>query len=664
MKKPLQEHLDIPDDDEEQLVIDGPGPRPATQTLAALAVEAALTRTARRRIESGRPIAVVVQTPSAAWVAPVQRAMQRRWGWTHVVAEAAPKPFRRSLTDRSETAAASLAQGGRVLGISPAPERLLPPGLVAGADLRFAVSATPAVLSRAIQMATGCRPRSVPADLGSGLDFLELASAIRNSTSAASCVRRLQEATRALSRLDPALADVPLLSELNGYGAAVMTWAFELVADLSSSRRGQEIRLSEHSAVVAGPPGCGKTTLVRSIAKTAGLPLVASSPGQWFADSGGHLDDVIKEVAKMFSTGPAVILLDELDGIPDRRTLSGRGADWWSPVIGFLLTMLDGAVSSSAHNFIVIGATNLPERLDPALTRPGRLNRVIHIDPPDERAVAGILRQHLGSDLAGVDLAPLARLAGGSSGAALAANVKAARRSARQAGRAMSFDDLLLEVAPDDDRSAAALWRSACHEAGHAVLCRAIGLGNIEAVSILRRPGSGGSLTVNVPEDLTTRDALERHVIVSLAGRAAERVLIGSVSTGAGGSIGSDLAKASAYLAAMHASFGLGATPLFRAPVDKAGALLASDPDLRRVVQKDLVRLEQRALDLVRTNRGLVERVNEKGGCASRAWNAASKRAASWTSSSSTRPRRTLGASSTTRRVSRSVVRPSPSAST
>src|SRR5690606_1407279 len=137
-----------------------------------------------------------------------------------------------------------------------------------------------------------------------------------------------------------------------------------------------------------------KTTFAKSLAKSTGLPLTATSVGEWFSNSAGHLDSVIKEVDRIFqsalSAAPSILFLDEIDAIPDRRTLDARGRDWWLPVVTHILTKLDGVTSGGVGNLIVMGATNHPERIDPALIRPGRLSKVIEIGLPSPDDLKGI----------------------------------------------------------------------------------------------------------------------------------------------------------------------------------------------------------------------------------------------------------------------------------
>lgn len=590
-------------------------PAPAEETLARYALDAALDRRARRRIATATPLAVVIAVPTAAWVEPVERAAAALGTWDRILV--------RSGTDRAshrpdrgnEWVVEVLGRGGRILGIAPDPERILPSTLTGGADLRITIPhPSSAILRRVIRAATGRTARRVPEPLGLGLDFHEICAAIRLRTTPGSCVRRLQAAVDARTLIDPTVAAAPLLSELHGYGEA-MTWARRLVGDIEAWRRGEiDFSAIERRVVLASPPGLGKGLLTRSIAKTAGLPLLTTSVGSWFA-SGSYLDNVLRAfdqaVAAANAMAPAILFIDEIDALPSRSAMTDRDRPWWTTIVTHVLTVLDGNQSRATDRLVVLGATNHPSRLDEALVRPGRLSRIIRIQPPDAAALAGILRLHLGQDLAGTDLSAIARLGEGASGARAAAWVEGARRRARAAGRPLAYADLMMEVAPAETRSPAALHRCAVHEAGHACVSHLIGAGSVSAISLVDRGGGGYTLTRSAVETGFSRAELELLVVVGLAGRAAEEVICGGPSSGAGGSPASDLAIATGLVASAHASLGLGGSLAYRAPVETAASLLALDPALRRTVEADLRRLYACARALVREHRGLVEAVAE-----------------------------------------------------
>jgi ATP-dependent Zn protease len=292
--------------------------------------------------------------------------------------------------------------------------------------------------------------------------------------------------------------------------------------------------------------------------------------------------------------------------------LDSRNRDYWLPVIAHMLTTLDGAISGQTKDLIIVAATNHPEALDPALCRPGRLSRVIHIGLPDEAALAGILRQHLGTDLAGIDLTVAARLAHGCTGADVTGYVKAARAAARAAKRAMGLGDLLDAIAPPDQRAPEHLHRIAVHEAGHAVVAHALQLGQVKSISIVSRGIVGGFCHVENDGYAPTRAILEAYVVQVLGGRAAEEVVLGEAGTGAGGHESSDLAAATRDVALLRLGLGLGDQLLYRGSGEDVGRVMALDPAVSSAVEADLRRLYSRALDIVRDHRPLVAAIADE----------------------------------------------------
>ena len=280
---------------------------------------------------------------------------------------------------------------------------------------------------------------------------------------------------------------------------------------------------------------------------------------RYLATNRGHLGDVTKAIRETFDRArahaPCVLFIDELDSIQGRgRSL--RSDDWWTAIVNTLLEQLDGLVDR--EGVVVIGATNYPETIDPAILRAGRLDRVVWILLPDAAALRRILRIHLGQDVAGVDLGPVAdRLeAQQQTGADVEKIVRAGRRAARQAGRPMSVSDLLAQV--DDVRiSSAAVWRVAVHEAGHAVAACVLAPENPVHVSIRGAGGIGGWMAQRRHLDVITRSTLGQRLTVLLAGRAAEEMILGEASAGAGGDPSSDLAQATGLAIRAVAQWGL-----------------------------------------------------------------------------------------------------------
>lgn len=190
---------------------------------------------------------------------------------------------------------------------------------------------------------------------------------------------------------------------LSGYGEA-KDWAIDLKSDLQSWREGQ-LNWSEISTklLLSGPPGTGKTTFARALCNTLQVPLLVTSVASWLEP--GYLGDVLKRMSQAFETArshaPAILFIDELDNIGSRGgSRREQHDDYWRSLINRLLELLDG--TSKTDGVIVVAATNLPEMIDPALLRSGRLEKHVVIPLPDVDALSGILAQHLAADLASV----------------------------------------------------------------------------------------------------------------------------------------------------------------------------------------------------------------------------------------------------------------------
>lgn len=190
---------------------------------------------------------------------------------------------------------------------------------------------------------------------------------------------------------------------LSGYGDAC-DWALDLKTDLQLWRDGG-LAWSEMSTklILSGAPGTGKTTYARALCNTLQVPLLVTSVASWLEP--GYLGDVLKRMSKAFElareNAPVILFIDEVDNIGSRS--SGRREqydDYWRSLINRLLELLDG--TSKTDGVIVVAATNLPEKIDPALLRSGRLEKHVAIPLPDTEALAGILAHHLGDDLVGV----------------------------------------------------------------------------------------------------------------------------------------------------------------------------------------------------------------------------------------------------------------------
>jgi cell division protease FtsH len=320
--------------------------------------------------------------------------------------------------------------------------------------------------------------------------------------------------------------------------------------------------------LLVGPPGTGKTLLARATAGEADAAFFTAS-GAEFVESlvgvgAARIRDLFAKARKM---APAIVFIDELDAAGRKRGAGvGQGNDEREQTLNQLLVEMDGFGGDAG--VVVMGATNRPDILDPALLRPGRFDRQVVIDVPDVHGRYEILELHArGRTFAsGVDLSEIAKLCPGFSGAELANLVNEAALLTVREGFA-EIDQATLEEAIDrviagpakkahvlgeDER-----WTIAVHEAGHAVATRAIGqVVSAQKLSIVARGRQLGTSA----DMLTDRDAvmhaqsdLERHLVAILAGTAAEWAQFGEGSTGAA----DDLHAATKLARQMVTSYGM-----------------------------------------------------------------------------------------------------------
>ncbi|WP_054006292.1 AAA family ATPase [Cypionkella psychrotolerans] len=361
------------------------------------------------------------------------------------------------------------------------------------------------------------------------------------------------------------------LRDLAGYGHAKPV-AIGIVEDLAAWACG-DLKWKDvtRGLLLSGPPGSGKTELARAMAREQGITFVSASYAQWQAT--GHLGDFLKAMAHSFANAiagaPSILFIDEIDAFSSRsHDPNGPHASYNAKTIAGLLEHLDGL--SGREGVVIIAATNHVDHIDRAIIRSGRFDQHIAISLPDRNDLQLILRQHLGSDLADSNLDHTASLALGATGADIAGAVRNARAKVRQMRRNLTVEDLISELSPPTGLlPPATLWRAAVHEAGHAIVISALGLGKLIC---LRLSGDGGvCLSESRPMPLTASDFHKRRM-ADLAGRVAERILLGDVSAGAGGSRDSDLARVTTCLLSEELSYGLG---------DLGSLYICSDPDPR-----------------------------------------------------------------------------------
>jgi cell division protease FtsH len=562
----------------------------ASMFLAEALVASALSLSMHRQLTSSPGRAVVVEVPSISYGEPMRTAFEALLSkaWILVVTEKKKK----SWSDDDKGIIAQLAFGRSVVFITQ-DMSLVPPVVSAALDLTLVIKPpTAKQVRRVINLVTGGAARGLAdADLA-GWTFEQIVATIRPGSTARECVNRLKRARVALSVT--ATDATPDLRVLPLFGPA-RNWADESLRELERQRRGESASANIENVLLYGPPGTGKTLLARAFAKSANLPFVSTSMAAWFSTSDGHLDGVLKQAEAFFQAlldaAPCVGLMDEIEALPNRATMNPQYREWWSGLVTGILLLVT-KVTDSGRGVILIGATNYRDQVDTALLRPGRLGRHVLVRPAEtEEEVTSLLRYYVGTDLTAEEIAQAASAAGIPTAAEVEGWVKAARRSARDAERALVIDDLLRHMSPDDDRTQAELYECAVHEAGHAIAVLAMRF-DLRSVSIIARGRSGGVTRWSTGALFHGVGHVEDRVVVTLAGRAADQV----VGKGPDAGATADLEMATALLVATETAHGLRGTLLFRGDESRALELLSVDPALALRTEATLQRLMTRAV--------------------------------------------------------------------
>ena len=348
-----------------------------------------------------------------------------------------------------------------------------------------------------------------------------------------------------------------------------------------------------------GPPGTGKTLLAKAVAHESGAQFFAQSAASFvemFAGLGAARIRRLFAVARKHE--PAIIFIDELDAVGGRRGADISGEK--DQTLNQLLVEMDGF--SSSGRVVVIAASNLLEKLDPALLRPGRFDRQVFVVPPDVKGREGVLEVHTrDKPLQDVDLALVAQQTSGLTGADLAnicneAAIFATRRGAN-AIETRDFDGALERViAGVQSRRVLNAHEKqvvAYHEAGHA-LCGELlpTVDRVHRISIVPR-GRALGYTLNLPAEdryLKTREELLDYMTVLLGGRVAEHVVFGAITTGAS----DDLKRVADIAHAMVHDYAMGTAGVGRAP-DGDVRLSETTLRIRDEERQDLIEEARRA---------------------------------------------------------------------
>ncbi|MDS7595396.1 AAA family ATPase [Agrobacterium tumefaciens] len=391
----------------------------------------------------------------------------------------------------------------------------------------------------------------------------------RRGRSMAASVKRLSlyPATEQGTRSAGYLSSGPTLHELAGYGEA-RDWGISLAEDLKAWREGGLSWADVDCGILlSGPPGSGKTLYAAALARTCNVPLILGSAARWQAR--GHLGDMLKAMRRAFADAeaqsPAILLIDEFDSFTNRDDRTGSSDNYHRQVINALLELLDGA---QAHEgVVVIGATNYPGIIDPALLRAGRLELHFSIPLPNASSRQDIFRFYLREALRGETLDAVVKGSEGWSGADIERCVREARRAARRAMRPISLDDLLAAMPPCIPVPLAVQRCVAAHELGHAILGVLLETEPLVSVSIARTIYYGRSPQTmgrtefdEQPFNRRTVQYFRDKIATLLGGVAAEELLFSNFENGAGGDITADLNRATDLATMMEITWGLGKT--------------------------------------------------------------------------------------------------------
>lgn len=406
--------------------------------------------------------------------------------------------------------------------------------------------------------------------------------------------------------------DGPHLEAMHGYGEA-QTWGLQLAHDIKDYKAGI-IGWSDVDGglLLSGPPGCGKTTYAAALARTCGMNFVVGSYAAWQAT--GHQGDMLKAMRQAFSDArekaPCLLLIDEIDGFVTRGSSAGSdNGDYMRGVVNGLLEELDGSVGRDG--VVVIGACNDPTIVDPALCRPGRLDRHIAIKLPDGEARMAILKNLLQSDH-NLDMRPFKTKTEGMSGADLERLARDARRLARRDRVTVEYKHVNASLPHRVRRSHEQLRRIAIHEIGHAVVGAILNFSPLDHVFINAEyiPKAGdqiaGSAAFQI-EDGGHQDQgyYADRVCTTLAAMACEQMLLGSHGDG----VISDLEMATNLATFALGSVGMGDTLSSYGHRDPKGLahMRMTDVFLERRVEDLLKGQLERAAELLESRRPVVE---------------------------------------------------------
>ena len=399
----------------------------------------------------------------------------------------------------------------------------------------------------------------------------------------------------------------------------------EIVNYLHDPGKYQEIGASMPKGILlVGPPGTGKTMLAKAVAGESQVPFFSISGSEFVEMFVGMGASKVRDLfSQAKEKAPCIVFIDEIDAIGQKRSGGQYGGnDEREQTLNQLLTEMDGFDDNSG--VIILAATNRPESLDPALTRPGRFDRRVPVELPDLKGREEILKVHARKiKLAeNVDFSTVARMASGASGAELANIVnEAALRAVRDGRKLVTQADLeesIETVIAGYQKKNAILtdkekWIVSYHEIGHALLAaRQTHSAPVQKITIIPRTSGALGYTMQVEEGnhyLMSREEIENKIATFTGGRAAEEVVFGSVTTGASNDIeqATKLARAMLTRYGMSDEFGMVALETVTNQYLGGDASLACSPETQTKIDRLVVELverqHQKALQILRDDR-------------------------------------------------------------
>ena len=342
----------------------------------------------------------------------------------------------------------------------------------------------------------------------------------------------------------------------------------EIVNYLHDPGKYQEIGASMPKGILlVGPPGTGKTMLAKAVAGEANVPFFSISGSEFVEMFVGMGASKVRDLFRQAKEkAPCIVFIDEIDAIGKKRDGQVGGNDEREQTLNQLLTEMDGFEGNTG--VIILAATNRPESLDPALTRPGRFDRRVPVELPDLKGREEILKVHakkikVAED---VDFNKVARMASGASGAELAnivneAALRAVRDGRRFATQADLEESIEVVIAGYQKKNAIMTDQEkrivSYHEIGHAlVAAKQTNSAPVQKITIVPRTSGALGYTMQVEEGnhyLMNKEELENKIAMFTGGRAAEEIVFGSVTTGAS----NDIEQATKLARAMITRYGM-----------------------------------------------------------------------------------------------------------